>query len=61
MYFYFLCKNLMSSFWNKRRKIYGITILLAAFIVFFIGWTFNNEKMSRQLSVSRDAITNFRR
>lgn len=51
----------MDSFWNKRRKIYGITILLSAFIVFFVWWTFNSEKMSRQLSLARDSITNFRR
>jgi len=51
----------MDSFWNKRRKIYGITILLSAFIVFFVRWTFNSEKMSRQLSLARDSITNFRR
>jgi hypothetical protein len=51
----------MSSFWNKRRKILGVVTLIAAFIVFFIGWTFNSEKMSRQLSFARDAVTNFRK
>jgi preprotein translocase subunit SecY len=51
----------MNSFWNKRRKIYGVIILLAAFIVFFVGWTFNSEKMSRQLSLAGNAVTNFRR
>ena len=51
----------MDSFWNKRRKIYGIAILLSAFIVFFVWWTFNSEKMSRQLSLARDSVTNFRR
>ena len=51
----------MNSFWNKRRKIYGAIIFLSAFIVFFVWWTFNSEKMSRQLSFSGNAITNFRR
>ena len=51
----------MNSFWNKRRKIYGVIILLAAFIVFFVGWTFNSEKMNRQLSFAGNAVTNFRR
>ena len=51
----------MDSFWNKRRKIYGIAILLSAFIVFFVWWTFNSEKMSRQLSLARNSVTNFRR
>ncbi|MBO7504881.1 hypothetical protein J6T66_01695 [bacterium] len=51
----------MNSFWTKRRKIYGIIILIAAFIVLFVGWTFNSEKMSRQLSFAWDAVTNFRR
>ena len=51
----------MNSFWNKRRKIFGVLILLSAFIVFFVGWTFNSEKMSRQLSFAWDSITNFRR
>jgi len=51
----------MDSFWNKRRKIFAALVLFSAFIVFFIGWTFNSEKMSRQLSFARDSITNFRR
>ncbi len=51
----------MNSFWNKRRKIYGVIILLSAFIVFFVWRTFNSEKMSRQLSIAWNAITNFRR
>ena len=51
----------MKSFWNTRRKIYGLWILLSAFVVFFVGWTFNSEKMSRQLSLARDAVTNFRK
>ena len=51
----------MNSFWTKRRKILWILTLICAFIVFFIGWTFNTEKMSRQLSFSRDAVTNFRK
>ena len=51
----------MDSFWNKRRKIYGIAILLSAFFVFFVGWTFNSEKMGRQLSFAWDAVTNFRK
>ena len=51
----------MDSFWNKRRRIFGVLILVSAFIVFFIGWTFNSEKMSRQLSFARDSVTNFRR
>ena len=51
----------MNSFWNKRRKIYGILILISAFVVFFVGWTFNSEKMSRQISFAWDSITNFRR
>ena len=51
----------MSSFWNKRRKIYGILTLICAFIVFFIGWTFNSEKMSRQLSFAWNAVSNFRK
>ena len=51
----------MNSFWNKRRKIFGTLILLSAFIVFFVWWTFNSEKMSRQLSIAWDSVTNFRR
>ena len=51
----------MSSFWNKRRKIYGGLILLSAIIVFFVWWTFNSEKMSRQLSFMWNAVTNFRK
>ena len=51
----------MNSFWNKRRKIYGGLILLSAIIVFFVWWTFNSEKMSRQLSFAGNAITNFRK
>ena len=51
----------MDSFWNKRRKIFGVLILISAFIVFFVGWTFNSEKMSRQLSFALDSVTNFRR
>ena len=51
----------MSSFWNKRRKIYGGLILLSAIIVFFVWWTFNSEKMSRQLSLDWNAVTNFRK
>lgn len=51
----------MNSFWNKRRKIYGVIILLSVFIVFFVWRTFNSEKMSRQLSIAWNAITNFRR
>ncbi len=59
--FLFFVFSFMSSFWNKRRKILGVVTLIAAFIVFFIGWTFNSEKMSRQLSFARDAVTNFRK
>ena len=51
----------MNSFWNKRRKIYGGLILLSAIIVFFVWWTFNSEKMSRQLSFMWNAVTNFRK
>jgi len=51
----------MNSFWNKRRKIYGAITLLSAFIVFFVWRTFNSEKMSRQLSIAWNAISNFRR
>ena len=51
----------MNSFWNKRRKIYGGLILLSAIIVFFLWWTFNSEKMSRQLSFAWNAVTNFRK
>ena len=51
----------MSSFWNKRRKIYGCLILLSAIIVFFLGKTFDSEKMSRQWSFAWDAVSNFRK
>ena len=51
----------MSSFWTKRRKIYGSVILLSVFIVLFFWWTFDKEKMERKVSFAWDAITNFRK
>ena len=61
IYFLFFVSKIMNSFWNKRRKIYGVLILISAFIVFFVGRTFNSEKMSRQISFAWDSIANFRR
>lgn len=51
----------MNGFWNQRRTTFGILILISAFIVFFLGWTFDKDAMKRELSVSGDAIKNFRR
>lgn len=51
----------MRSFWSTSRKVYLLIALLSAFIVFFVAWTFNSEKMSRQLSLSWTAVTKFRK
>ncbi len=51
----------MKSFWNERRIIYGIVILISVFFVFFTWWTFDSEKMGTKFSLLWDWVTHFRK
>ena len=59
VFYLFVCT--MKTFWNNRRISFGVVILLSIFIVFFLGRTFDNESLSRKLTLTTQGITNFRR
>jgi hypothetical protein len=51
----------MKTFWTNRRITFGVTILLSIIIVFFIGWTFDKDTFTRNLTVTPDGVTHFRK
>lgn len=51
----------MDKFWNKRRIIFAVSIVLSAFIVFFVARSFNKETLSRSLTLTNQGILNFRK
>lgn len=51
----------MKTFWNNKRITFGVVLLISIFIVFFLGRTFNSETLKREVTLTSNGITNFRR
>jgi preprotein translocase subunit SecD len=51
----------MKPFWNNRRIAFGIIILLSIVIVFFLGRTFNKDTFKREITLTADGLTTFRK
>ena len=51
----------MKTFWNNKNITLGVGIVLSIFIVFFLGRNFNSKTLKRELTVTSNGITNFRR
>ena len=51
----------MKFVWSKRRITFAIVLLFSLFIVFFVEWSFDKSESSRNLSLTANWITSFRR
>ena len=51
----------MKLFWNNRRITFGVIILLSILIVFFFGRTFNKDTLKRELTLTMNGLTAFRK
>ncbi|MDR2190342.1 MAG: hypothetical protein LBP53_04035 [Candidatus Peribacteria bacterium] len=51
----------MQRFWNNRRLTFGGIMLLSLFLVFFFAYSFNSEKLRREIRLTSNGITAFRK